>query len=298
MMTLKDCIKASQTQLFRSLLRQYNENSIARQGKFLLVRGDVPVLLVAHLDTVHEEPVHTICISEDGSIMMSPQGIGGDDRCGVYALQRIYAEAEKKPWLLFTCDEEIGGHGAKAFVEEYEQEKLPQELANMKMLVEIDRRGRNDAVFYDCGNPEFEDYINSHGFLTQYGSFSDISLIAPVLGVAAVNLSSGYYDAHTRHEYINCRHLENTIVKVGEMVAEASQDDFSQYDYQECDWLADWQNYGYAAVKQNLSKGQRRIYKRLMEFFAVEEIERYRQMYGDGILQQLYEDVREYCMEG
>lgn len=298
MMTFKDCIKASQSQLFRALLRQYRDKCISRKGKFLLVRGEVPVLLVAHLDTVHEELVHTICISEDGSIMMSPQGIGGDDRCGVYALQRIHAEAEQKPWLLFTCDEEIGGQGAKAFVEEYEQEKLPQELANMKMLVELDRRGKNDAVFYDCGNPDFEDYINSHGFLTQYGSFSDISLIAPALGVAAVNLSSGYYDAHTCHEHINCRHLENTIAKVGEMVAEASRDDFPQYDYQECDWLADWQNYGYAAVKHNLSKGQRRIYKRLMEFFAVEEIERYRQMYGDGILQQLYEDVREYCMEG
>ena len=39
---------------------------------------------------------------------MSPQGIGGDDRCGVFALQSIYAAAKKKPWLLFTCDEETG----------------------------------------------------------------------------------------------------------------------------------------------------------------------------------------------
>ena len=66
-------------------------------------------------------------------------------------------------------------------------------------------------MYYDCDNPEFEAYITSKGFETQCGSLSDISYVAPELGVAAVNLSSGYYNAHTQHEYINRKHLNATV---------------------------------------------------------------------------------------
>ena len=44
-------------------------------------------------------------------------------------------------------------------------------------------------------------FIESTGyFKTAWGSVSDISTIAPALGVAAVNLSSGYFDEHTTRE--------------------------------------------------------------------------------------------------
>ena len=71
-------------------------------------------MLVAHLDTVHSQRVHDICKSDDGNILMSPQGIGGDDRCGVFALCNIFQSAQIKPWLLFCCNEEVGGVGARA----------------------------------------------------------------------------------------------------------------------------------------------------------------------------------------
>lgn len=300
MMKLNDCLKASQSQLFRALLRQYREKCISRQGQFVLVRGEVPVMLVAHLDTVHKEQVRTICSSEDGNILMSPQGIGGDDRCGVFALQSIYATVRKKPWLLFTCDEETGGHGAREFVREYEQKKLPSGLDDMKMLIELDRKGSNDAVFYDCDNPEFEEYINRCGFQTQYGSFSDISVLAPAMGVAAVNLSSGYYNAHTQHECINRRHLDKTIAKVVKMVEAAARDDFPRYEYIECVWGADWRHYGgyVYEIPKNLPKAYKKQYRILLDYYTERELERFRQVYGDGILQQLYEDIYGYLEQG
>ena len=202
-------------------------------NNFILVRGETPVMLVAHLDTVHKNPVKVICKSVDGNILMSPQGIGGDDRCGVYALTRIYELSRVKPWLLFTCDEEIGGVGADWFCKAYVKKRLPPELDGLKFIVEIDRRGSSDAVFYDCANSDFEEYISSFGFEFAHGSFSDISLIAPELGVAAVNLSSGYYHAHTQHEYIVRSELENTISKVIEMVADA--DALPRFEYVEAD---------------------------------------------------------------
>ena len=145
---------------------------------------------------------------------MSPQGIGGDDRCGVFALVKIYLSAQVKPWLLFTCDEEVGGLGAQYFCQLHSQGLLPNELDALKFIVEIDRKGKNDAVYYDCDNPDFEAYIAGKGFTTALGSFSDISLIAPELGVAAVNLSSGYYNAHTLHEFINVKEVHDKVFQL------------------------------------------------------------------------------------
>ena len=241
MKNLEEFIYPTQEGLFAALLSKYKgEKVFSCRGRFILVKGTSPVMLVAHLDTVHAEPVRDICVSADGNILMSPQGIGGDDRCGVYALASVYELTEQKPWLLFTCDEEIGGIGSKWFCAAHEQRALPAEVDGLKFIVEIDRRGRNDAVYYGCANAAFEDYISSKGFETALGSFSDISYIAPELGIAAVNLSSGYYNAHRPEEYINRAELEDTIEKVCEMVNDATLEDFPSFEYIDAKPYDDW----------------------------------------------------------
>ena len=222
MKPLEDYLRPTQKELFSKLCAMYRDRAVICKNKYIIVRGEAPVMLLAHLDTVHKEPVKHIYKNGNGNILMSPQGIGGDDRCGVYALTAVYEQSRVKPWLLFTCDEEIGCVGAEAFCSRHEAGKTPKGLDELKLLIEIDRKGRNDAVYYDCDNPEFEAYITSKGFETQCGSLSDISYVAPELGVAAVNLSSGYYNAHTQHEYINRKHLNATVKKVLEIVAGAA----------------------------------------------------------------------------
>ena len=228
---LEDFLRPTQDELFGMLCKMFEGKTICRKHDFILVRGEAPIMLLAHLDTVHENMVEDICTTPDGNILMSPQGIGGDDRCGVYALANVYEAALKKPWLLFTCDEEIGCQGADAFCETHQKGKLPKELEYLKMLVEIDRRGSEEAVYYRCDNKEFEAYITGKGFKTEFGTSSDISHIAPELGTAAVNLSSGYYNAHTLHEFINRQHIDAVIEKVNEIVAEVAQPDFPRYEY-------------------------------------------------------------------
>ena len=230
MKTIEDFLKPTQKQLFKMIADKF-KGSTVNKDNYILVEGNAPLLLVAHLDTVHKEPVRIICKSNSGNILMSPQGIGGDDRCGVYALVNIHEQAQIKPWLLFTCNEEIGGVGAEAFAEDFMNGILPTELVDLKAIIEIDRKGKNDAVYYDCVNYDFENYITEKGYSTAFGSFSDISVIAPVLGIAAVNLSSGYYYAHTLYEYINKKHLEATIQRVLEIVNDASKEDFPKYEY-------------------------------------------------------------------
>ena len=130
---------------------------------------------------------------------------------------------------MFTCNEEIGGIDATTFVRCLD--KLPAELATLKCILEIDRKGRIDAVYYDCDNLEYEEYISSKGFKTACGSFSDISVIAPALVVAAVNLSSRYYNAHQIGEYINRRELDATLHKVVEIISDSAQKDFQRFAY-------------------------------------------------------------------
>ncbi len=86
MNALEDFLRPSQKQLFKRLTKKFKGKTLISKGNFILVQGLAPVMLVAHLDTVHEQPVRDICISDDRNILMSPQGIGGDDRCGVFAL--------------------------------------------------------------------------------------------------------------------------------------------------------------------------------------------------------------------
>ncbi len=226
-----DIIIPTQKKLYSKIQQMFNCLAVCGKDSYILVPGESPIMLVAHMDTIHKESVRQICRSDNGTILMSPQGIGGDDRCGVYALLKIYHESDIKPWLLFTCDEEIGGIGAKVFCRDYYAGLLPEGLIGLKLLIEIDRQGKNDAVYYDCENAEFKKYIGSKGFKTKWGSFSDISVIAPTIGTAAVNLSSGYYNAHTLHEYINTDHLNYTINIVKEIVREAASKDFFKYEY-------------------------------------------------------------------
>ncbi|MBR0288987.1 MAG: hypothetical protein IJQ82_08420 [Selenomonadaceae bacterium] len=319
MRALTEFLKPTQKELFKILRKMYAGKAFVCEGKFILVRGESPIMLLAHLDTVHSEPVKVICKSKDRNILMSPQGIGGDDRCGVYALVKTYAIADKKPWLLFTCDEEVGGLGANAFCLAHKHSKLPGELGNMKFHVEIDRRGSHDAVYYDCENLEFKKYITSKGFKTSFGSFSDISLVAPELGTAAVNLSSGYYNAHTQYEYIVRSELENTIAKVCEMVADVAKDSFPKYAYVKkvhtaikwYDWYpniyrdkervygsnanlltrcSDIEDIDEEPVRKKLPSEYEQLYDELLELYTLEELELYREEYGDEILYRLYAD--------
>lgn len=211
-MTFEEILRMRQKELKHFLAAYLKEQgyTVELQKGFLYAKGEVPVLLVAHLDTVHREQPDIICRSEDGRYMMSPRGIGGDDWCGVYMILQILKEV--RCHVLFCEDEETGGRGARAFAGSGVN-------VDVNYIVEMDRRGSNDAVFYGCGNPEFTEFVCSFGFEEAGGSFSDISVIAPYLKTAAVNISAGYYNEHRLHEMIDCKAMENNIRRITQMAA-------------------------------------------------------------------------------
>ena len=223
--SLEQFFQLNQTTLLKAMvqyLKKHYEKVIASE-KYVIAVGDIPVGLVAHLDTVFHSTPEDIYYDRMKNVMWSPDGLGADDRAGVYAIAQI-VKGGLKPTVILTTDEEIGGIGASALVKAY-----PNCPVDLKYIIELDRRGSLDCVFYDCGNSKFEDYIESFGFVTNWGTFSDISIICPKWKIAGVNLSIGYYDEHSTSEILRIGQMFNTIKLVQKMLLDAETADHFEY---------------------------------------------------------------------
>lgn len=208
---MKSLMKMSQEQLHKVLykyLTKYYDNIIIRDN-FIIAIGDLSIGLVAHLDTVHKTLPCSFFYDQEQKVLWSPNGLGADDRAGIYGIIQI-VEAGYRPHIILCKDEEKGGIGAGSVVQMFPEYPFD----NLKCLIELDREGKKDCVFYECDNDDFVKYIEKFGFKTNFGSFSDISILAPQWGVAAVNLSIGYYKEHTLAEFLSLTDMEKTIEKV------------------------------------------------------------------------------------
>lgn len=215
------------------LKRNYKDKDITYTEDYVYAKGNIPVLLVAHCDIVHKQIPTTIVYDKEKQILWSPTGIGGDDRCGVYGVLKI---CEKfKPYVLFTTDEEIGGVGVKKFVKDFDE--IP-----VNFIIELDRRGYNQVVFYECGNKEFQNYILSFGLDKYIGSYSDVSTLSTEYDIAGCNISAGYYNEHTNVEYIVMDELQHSIDIVKEILKDTKNHKF--YDCQKVTYsrFGNWYN--------------------------------------------------------
>lgn len=194
----------------------YDEKDIVVTKDFVCAWGEIPVALVAHLDTVHVTPPVEIFHDPEKGVIWSPEGIGADDRAGVYSIVTLLTDGYR-PTVIFTTREEVGGVGAEQFIEMFPTPEVP-----VNFMIELDRRGKKDMVFYDCDNPDFNKFIGEYGFVEDWGSFSDICVIAPEWEVAAVNLSIGYDDEHTKSERLYYRAMMETVAKVRRILDDAA----------------------------------------------------------------------------
>lgn len=209
---LKTITKMPEDRLHKALvkvLKDFKYETIYDTRNYIMAVGDLPVGLVAHLDTVHVEDITYL---KDSNIMYKEINSGFDDRAGVAAILAILETLQTPlPTVIFTHGEETGGIGAQALKNEHQNPQL-------KYLIELDRQGEDDAVFYACENPEFTSFILSSGFSLARGSFSDISFLCPAWRIAGVNLSIGYFFEHTVDEYLNVTFWQNTIAKVVDLL--------------------------------------------------------------------------------
>ena len=191
------------------LKKYYNNVNITKD--YITAEGDIPIALVAHMDTVFHDGERSVYYDPKHNVLFSPDGLGADDRAGIFAIITII-KSGLRPHIILTCDEEQGGLGADKL------SKTNHPFKNLKYMIELDRQGINDCVFYDCYSPEFIEYIESFGFLEDWGTFSDISSLCPAWEICGVNLSIGYFDEHTRVETLHVGAMFSTIEKVKKML--------------------------------------------------------------------------------
>lgn len=196
--------------LYKDLKNYYAIVKTDPANSFILAEGNLPIVLVAHMDVVFPGPRKVIAIYYDveQEIMWSPDGLGTDDRAGVAMIMWMLKNTNYRPWILFTTNEETDLRGAQF-----------ASVLNIRpsFVIELDRQGRAESVFYKCDNPKFEEYINSFGFHTCRGSYTDISVLCPEWECAGVNLSVGYYDEHTYCEYwsaIDFRYTYEALLRI------------------------------------------------------------------------------------
>lgn len=214
----KSVATKTQSQLLKgaySVLNNYYSETYACKD-YIIAEGNIPVMLIAHLDTVFKIPPteNDIFYDFNKQVMWGGgAGLGADDRAGVYAIFYILSTTNLRPWVLFTTEEETGGQGAKI--------AALNERPDVNYIIELDRKGVNECVFYDCDNEEFEKYVHNFGFVTKLGTFSDISILCPAWKIAGVNLSVGYLHEHSYAEMLYLHGLKNTIDKVIRMLDDA-----------------------------------------------------------------------------
>lgn len=184
------------------------------------------VLLVAHVDTVwkdnknlkvefggedfpmffsgtREEEIDED--DEDGDVSVTGIGIGADDRAGIAALWHMRDLGHS---MLLTAGEEEGCLGSRYLMS---SKKMVAILQDHCFMVQFDRKGRNDLVFYNVGTKHFVKYMeqNAKGFAQNSGSFTDICVLCEK--IPGVNVSIGYCHEHTVNEMLNLRYFMNTL---------------------------------------------------------------------------------------
>jgi putative aminopeptidase FrvX len=199
-------------------VRTINQQLFARKGS----AEHVP-FIVAHADTVHRivprDRYRVAYEVKDGEVIhhaFDPKtnrsrGIGGDDKCGLWMAQEMARNLESCA-VVITVDEEIGCVGARRVTRE--------QLADATVLIQGDRRGKDDAITRASGvniaSLEWQDHVRQnvrdHGYnYYTFGAGTDVAAMhdTNAAQVSAINLAVGYHLPHSDGEYIRESELEN-----------------------------------------------------------------------------------------
>ena len=169
---------------------------------------------VAHCDTViGGDEKYKIPVEIDKGIMIRPNTVlGADDRAGV----NLILNHKESINFILTKDEEIGCLGAKFMSKNKE---FIDDCNEITWFCELDRRNGKDILGNTHGycskdlvealNIVLPNHKDVSGVFTDIDEFIDIS--------QGVNLSVGYYNAHTIREYLDIEEFEYINSKILEI---------------------------------------------------------------------------------
>lgn len=209
--------------LVKYLTRNGYEHYLDKMGNIYVTKQTDEVeffpCVVAHTDTVHH--IDTINVMEEmlenqqGILKPSlkayndkgnPTGIGGDDKCGVYACLELLKELPNLK-VAFFVSEETGCHGSR--------NADPNFFDNVGYAIQFDAPGNHMVTEYSMGVQMFdskgefkktcnevltETFEGRHLF--QSHPYTDVYALKQSFDFSCINFSIGYYNYHTPHEYV------------------------------------------------------------------------------------------------
>lgn len=218
---LKNLLMFNQTELFEHIVQKvsknknYNLTVSFKSGIIVTPKGVIKYpLICSHLDTINDSKKIKLQNSDveiDGDIIKLSQSslakcLGGDDRCGVYtALQLI--DLGFPFGFAFFCDEEIGCIGSSRLAKDIDENK------NITTFIGLDRRGLDNVAVYGYNNQDLINLFENEGYIEVDGSITDVAVLSEQSSrnLACVNLSVGYYNEHTKREFINIFAIQRAI---------------------------------------------------------------------------------------
>lgn len=194
-------------------------------GNLLITKGesDTYPCLAAHMDQVQDAHSKDFSVIEIGGDVLgwSPkshaqQGLGADDKNGVFICLELLRQFDVMK-VAFFVGEEVGCKGSSAVDLEF--------FKDCRFIVEPDRRGGHDLITsMFCGDVCSEDFIKAigyekFGYKFDEGSITDVGeLVERGVGISCLNLSCGYYHAHSDNEITILSELENCLHFVAHIV--------------------------------------------------------------------------------
>ena len=217
-----------------------------KYGNIMAIKGSLKSgqhypAVACHIDTVHsivDEPKLFEWIDPiDGRRQwFSADGIGGDDKCGIFVTLSMLANDNITAMkAFFYADEEVGAVGAKASTADKSW------YNDVGYIIEADRRGSTDLIFAANGtamaSKTFKDLVietlKPMGFSPATGSYTDVMKIQDKLNVSVMNISCGYYDPHSTTESIDESDLLAARDAVGLLITELGP---AKYEHEQPKW--------------------------------------------------------------
>lgn len=161
-------------------------------------------IICCHMDQVGNRPLTKI--SHKNGIITADRNIGADDKNGLWLCLSLLKKYPDTNFIFSTC-EEIGGNIDRLL------QKI--DISSFPYALVFDRRGCSDIIGYDNGycSKEFQNAIaeigHHYGYSPSRGIYSDCDKLSQY--VNCVNLSCGYYNAHTDKEYTVIKELKTAL---------------------------------------------------------------------------------------
>ena len=191
--------------------------------------------VISHTDTVHQlgdEIIIEEFIGKDRqqrsktclkavNALGKPTGIGGDDKCGIFGALTMLLDLPHVKAAFFVS-EETGCHGSK--------NSDPEFFKNVGYTIQLDapenymisevcsgvRLFDRKSEFFSKVNPIISEMMIDAEYM--YHPYTDVSQMVLKHGLASINISCGYYNYHTKNEYIVLDDLYNSIEVAKRMI--------------------------------------------------------------------------------